>query len=163
MFILYISCILSMSSTEHSQHSQHTQQEALNYIMTLCECCQERGGFTLDDAVQLNDTLKHIRQSKEPTHLHTSLTTKHDSVDANCNTDMENVIHSLSKQDLNHSHSNHTLLSHESNTHSKTNSQAILFLFQLLEKSQNSGHLSLEEAWTVFNAKKILHTTIHSN
>lgn len=141
-----------MSSTEHSQHSQHTQHEALIYIMTLCECCQERGGFTLEDAVQLNDTLKHIRQSKEPTHLHTSLPTKQDSVDTNCNTDMENITHSLSKQDLNQSHSNHTSLVHESNPHSK----AILFLFQLLEKSQKSGHLSLEEAWTVFNAKKIL-------
>lgn len=102
-----------------------TKMEALQYMMTLSELCQERGGYTLDEAVQLDCAIKHLKHFKtnEPT-LSKPQNSKNDTITM---PNEKNDIVSYAK-----------------------------LLFSLLRKSQKLGQLSLEEAWTVFNAHKII-------
>jgi len=120
-----------------SNDSCQPQQEALQYIITLCELCQERGGYTLEEAVQLHDTIHHIHQARESPIQHhsdkTSVSPPHQPATTPSKSSLQTSTTKESHQTL-HIH----------------------FLFQLLEKSQKLGHLTLEEAWTVFNAQKII-------
>ena len=91
-----------MSSEPSSATTPSLTQDALLYITTLVRDCQQRGGYTLDEAVALHRALANVSS-------------------APC-----------------------------------SSSSAIHVLFQLLNKSQSLGKLSLKEAWTVYNAQEVL-------
>jgi hypothetical protein len=127
------------------KHTGTNRSDAVHYIMMLCKMCQERGGYTLEDAVELHRTLSEL--SSKNTDATTQAASKNENktkngsdraVDERTHSTSSNSFPSLVKPDA-----------------LDTQSQ-ILFLFELLEKSQKTGHLTLEEAWTVYNAQKII-------
>ena len=92
----------------------NTKHEALQYLLTLCSLCQERGGYTLDNAVQLDTAITCLRPQNE----------------------MKDIPASAEEE--------------------ASQTRHIQFVVSLLEKSQKLGNLSMQEAWTVFNAQKIV-------
>ena len=96
-----------MSSEPSSATTVSLTQDALLYITTLVRDCQQRGGYTLDEAVALHHALANVSSAS-------------------------------------------------SSSASSSSSSAIHVMFQLLNKSQSLGKLSLKEAWTVYNAQEVL-------
>ena len=83
-------------------------QNALTFIVNTVVACQQRGGYSLDEAVQIDAAKRYFEKR-----------------DRGASDDATRGTHHLS------------------------------MLVRLLEKSQSLGKLSLEEAWTAYNAIQI--------
>ena len=109
-----------MSSEPSSATTASLTQDALLYITTLVRECQQRGGYTLDEAVALHRALANVSSASSSSAFSSSAS------------------------------------SSSSSPSSSPSSSAIHVMFQLLNKSQSLGRLSLKEAWTVYNAQEVL-------
>ena len=89
---------------------QHIRKEALQFLTTLVVSCQERGGYTLDDAVSLQSALTYLQ-----------------------NTD--------------------TVLPDTDRSKEQVHIECVC---RLLLKSQSQGNLTLQEAWTTYNAMAVV-------
>jgi hypothetical protein len=92
----------TLTQPQPSAHALH--KEAVQFMMTLVVACQERGGYTLDEAVQLQKAVQHLRENSSATH----------------------------------------------------EASHVRCVAKLLLKSQSQGRLTLEEAWTTFNALSLV-------
>lgn len=100
------------TDTAPNSNPEHIRKEALQFLTTLVMSCQERGGYTLDDAVSLQSALTYLQ-----------------------NTDMvlPDTDRSRSKEQVH-----------------------IECVCRLLLKSQSQGNLTLQEAWTTYNAMAVV-------
>lgn len=99
----------------HSQLDEHKKaiqlhREALRYVISLVQECQERGGYTLPEAVQLQEAVSLIRRVCEST----------------------------------------------DDTNSGAIGDHVDCVARLLLKSQAQGKLTLQEAWTTYNALSVV-------
>lgn len=90
--------------TQQKPDTQALRKEALQFMLTLVVACQERGGYTLAEAVQLQKAVLHLQERSA-----TAIEATH-----------------------------------------------VLCVANLLLKSQSQGQLTLEEAWTTFNALSLV-------
>lgn len=98
------------TDTAPNTDPEHIRKEALQFLTTLVMSCQERGGYTLDDAVSLQSALTYLQ-----------------------NTDTARPDTNRSKEQVH-----------------------IECVCQLLLKSQSQGNLTLQEAWTTYNAMAVV-------
>jgi hypothetical protein len=103
--------------------SVDVRDEAFDYLSTLVTSCQERGGYTLPDAVRLGSALEALTAERPFATAAPSSSSSSSS-------------------------SSSYLLTEAAGVHLK-------HVFGLLQKSQRLGVLTLQEAWTVYNAMTI--------
>ena len=116
-----------------SDNVTQLHEEALVYILSLAADCHRRGGYSVDEALQLQQHTQQL-QSAKPAHTVQKATT-----------------------------SDHTVVTHNSIEHAEmcttdepNRVTSITYVLQHLMKAQQMGHLSLHEAWVVYNAQQLL-------
>lgn len=117
---------IAPTEANHLQHDDHQKtlrlhREALRYMLSLVQKCQERGGYTLTEAVELQEAVAVIQRvccESTDTDADTMTTDDTDSSGAICN--------------------------------------HVDCVARLLLKSQAQGRLSLQEAWTTYNALSVV-------
>jgi len=114
-------------------------EEALAYILTLAADCHTKGGYTIDEAMQLQKHTQKLQQSISPARTDVPRMTGEEGGERRKG--METVTDNTPPED--------TLANEQ-------RAAAVEYVMQHLTRAQHMGHLTLHEAWMVYNAQKLL-------